>query len=61
MSELIIKPKHLPGDDGYKIFSVRIKEDIVERIDAVSNKTGQSRNHLISIFIDYAMNNLKIE
>lgn len=27
--DLIIKPKRAKGDDGYRIFSIRIKEEIV--------------------------------
>ena len=42
--ELIIKPKRTKGDDGYKVFSIRIKEEIVTRIDEVSAKTNRSRN-----------------
>lgn len=27
--ELIIKPKRAKGEDGYKVFSIRIREEIV--------------------------------
>lgn len=40
---LIIKPKRPKGDDGYKVFSVRIKEDIIVKIEDISLKTGRSR------------------
>lgn len=59
--KLIIKPKKIKGHDGYKIFSIRIKEELVERIDLISSKTGYSRNELIGIFLEYATNNCKIE
>ena len=52
---LIIKPKRPKGEDGYKVFSVRVKEDIVSRIDAISSQTGHSRNELIGLFIEYAL------
>lgn len=45
--KLVIKPKRSKGDDGYKTFSIRIREDVVERIDEISAKTGRSRNELI--------------
>lgn len=48
--KLIIHPKRPKGDDGYKTFSVRIREDVVQRIDEISAQTGRSRNELISIF-----------
>ena len=53
--ELIIKPKRTKGDDGYKVFSIRIKEEIVTRIDEVSAKTNRSRNELIGTFLNYAL------
>ena len=59
--KLIIKPKRAKGYDGYKVFSIRIKDEIVEGIDAISASTGRSRNELIGIFLEYAMKNCKIE
>ena len=41
---LVIKPKRPKGEDGYKVFSIRIKEDIVEKIDEIAGQTGHSRN-----------------
>ena len=58
---LVIKPRRPKGDDGYKVFSIRIKEDIVARIDDISTQTGHSRNELISTFIEYALNRCVIE
>ena len=58
---LIIKPKKYRGNDGYKTFSIRIKEELVENIDAISLQTGHSRNELIGIFLDYAITHCKIE
>lgn len=59
--KLIIRPKKYKGNDGYKTFSIRIKEELVENIDAISIKTGHSRNELIGIFLEYAVNHCKIE
>lgn len=58
---LIIKPKRPKGDDGYKVFSVRIKEDIIVKIEDISLKTGRSRNELIGIFLEYAIDHCIIE
>ena len=52
--KLVIHPKRPKGDDGYKTFSVRVREDIVQRIDEISAQTGRSRNELIGIFLEYA-------
>ncbi len=58
---LIIRPKKYKGNDGYKTFSIRIKEELVENIDSISVRTGHSRNELIGILLDYAVNHCKIE
>ena len=59
--KLIIRPKKYKGNDGYKTFSIRIKDDLVEKMDVISNRTGHSRNELIGIFLEYAVNHCKIE
>ncbi len=63
MSEdsLIIKPKRVKGEDGYKTISIRIKEDIVSQIDDISAKTGRSRNELIGMLLQFAVARCKIE
>ena len=58
---LVIKPRRPKGEDGYRVFSIRIKEDIIARIDDISTQTGHSRNELISTFIEYALNRCVIE
>ena len=58
---LIIKPKKYRGNDGYKTFSIRIKEELVENIDSISTRTGHSRNELIGIFLNYAVTHCKVE
>ena len=46
MAEEIRITKKLPrkGDDGYRIVSVRMKETLLERLDALSAKSNRSRN-----------------
>lgn len=58
---LVIKPKRPKGEDGYKVFSIRIKEDVVEKIDEIAAQTGHSRNELIGTFIEYALNRCVID
>ena len=59
--ELIVKPKHPKGEDGYKVFSIRVKEETVAKIDAISTQTGRSRNELIGKFLDFALDRCKVE
>ncbi len=58
---LVIKPKKAKGEDGYKVFSIRIKEELVTQIDNMSAKTGHSRNELIGTFLAYALEKCIVE
>ncbi len=58
--KLIIKKKMLKGEDGYKTFSIRIKEETVVNLDRLSQETNRSRNELINILIDYAIDNCEV-
>ena len=59
--KLIIKKKNLKGEDGYKTFSVRIKEETVEKLNKLSEDTNRSRNELINILLDYAIDNSRVK
>lgn len=59
--KLIIRKKNLKGEDGYKTFSVRIKEETVVRLNKLSEETNRSRNELINILLDYAIDNSKVK
>ena len=59
--KLKIRPKHLKGEDGYKTFSIRIKDELVGEIEIISEKTGRSRNELIGILLAYALSNYEID
>lgn len=61
VNKLIISPKPPKGEDGYRTFSVRIRNDVVEGIERISCDTGRSRNELIGILLEFALNNYKIE
>ncbi len=58
--KLIINKKSLKGEDGYKTFSIRIKEETVMGLDRLAEKTGRSRNELINILLDYGINNCEV-
>lgn len=48
------------GEDGNKIISVRIKEDILNKLDAISKESNYSRNELINLILKYGIENLEI-
>ena len=49
------------GDDGYKVVSVRMKEEMLERLDELASQTTRSRNELINLLLDAAMKIVKVE
>jgi len=57
---IIVKTKHPKGEDGYKTFSIRIKEETVQALDEIASKTGHSRNELIGTFLAYAIERCEI-
>jgi len=59
--KLIINKKSLKGEDGYKTFSIRIKEETVANLDKLSQETNRSRNELINILLDYAIRNSEVK
>ena len=59
--KLIINKKTLKGEDGYKTFSIRIKEETVSKLNMLSDETNRSRNELINILLDYAIDNCKVK
>ena len=55
--KLVINKKGLHGEDGYKTFSIRIKDETVNKLNKLSEETNRSRNELINILLDYAIDN----
>lgn len=49
------------GDDGCKVVSVRMKDELVERLDNLSVKTNRSRNELVNLLLNAAIDIVKIE
>lgn len=52
---------HRRGEDGNKIITVRIKEDILAQLDKIAAESNHSRNELINIILRYGIENLEIE
>lgn len=60
-NDLVIRPKRPKGEDGYKTFSIRIKDELVEKMNDIATKTGHSRNELIGQFLEYAIEHCTVE
>lgn len=59
--KLVISKKSLKGEDGYKTFSIRIKDETVANLEKLSQDTNRSRNELINILLDYAIENCEVK
>ena len=60
--EIKIKKKvNKRGDDGYKIVSVRMKDELLDRLDRLSADTNRSRNELINLLLEASVDIVKIE
>ncbi len=57
---LKISKKNLKGEDGHKTFSVRIKDETAQRLDELSTQTGRSRNEIVNILLDYALDRAEV-
>lgn len=48
------------GDDGYKIVSVRMRDETIEKLEKISSLTNRSRNEVINILLEKAIDIVKI-
>ena len=56
----ISKRSKLKGEDGYKTFSIRIKDETVKRLEEIANETNRTRNELINIMLEFGIENCEI-
>lgn len=49
------------GEDDHKIISVRIKIELLEKVDEIANSTNRSRNEVINMIIEHGVKNVEIE
>ena len=55
---LVIKKR---GEDGSRVITVRLKEDILASLDQLAAESNYSRNELINIILRHGIENIKIE
>lgn len=56
---LVIEPKR-KGDGGCRTFSIRIRKELVARLETLCAASGYSRNELIGLLLEYAAENCEI-
>ena len=49
------------GEDGHKVISVRMKDETIEQLDKLAADTNRSRNELINILLNAALENVTVE
>ena len=59
--EIRIKRKAVRrGEDESRVVSVRMRDELIARLDDLSAKTNRSRNELINLLLDSAIDIVKI-
>ena len=58
---LIIMQKQPKGEDDFHTFSIRIKKQLSNQLEAISAQTNRSRNELIGICLEFALQNCEID
>lgn len=56
----IRKKSGVKGEDGYKTFSVRLKEETVVALEALAEKSNRSRNEIINIVLEQALSDIEV-
>ncbi|MCI8807289.1 MAG: ribbon-helix-helix protein, CopG family [Oscillospiraceae bacterium] len=60
--EIKIKKKTVRrGDDGHKVVSVRMRDELIERLDALAGAANRSRNEIVNLLLEAAVDIVKIE
>ena len=49
------------GEDGNRVITVRIKEDVLFELDRIAAESNYSRNELINVILDHGVKNIEIE
>ena len=57
-NKLIISSKKFRGDSS--VVSVRLPNDMLDKLDAISEQTGRTRNEIIQKCLAYSIENLEI-
>lgn len=60
--EIKIKKKSTArGDDGHKIVSVRMKDELIHQLDSIAAKSNRSRNEVINLLLESAISIVRVE
>ena len=57
---VITKRQCVRGEDGYKTFSVRVKDETVTELEKLAKISNRTRNELINILLEYGVKNCEV-
>lgn len=60
MEEKPIKIKR-KYDDGNRVISVRIREELLAELDRIADSANRSRNEIITTILEHGIRNIEIE
>lgn len=49
------------GNDNHKVFSIRVSNELAEKLNKIAKQTRRSRNELIATMLEYAVDNCEID
>lgn len=49
------------GEDGSRVISVRVREEILAELDRLASESNYSRNELINQILQYGISHIEIE
>lgn len=55
---LIIKKR---GEDGTKVISLRIRQEVLDKLDTIAKESNYSRNEIINMMLEYGIENIQIQ
>ena len=48
-------------DDGNRVISIRIREEILAELDSLADQSNRSRNEIINMILEHGLKNIIIE
>lgn len=57
--KLVISQKKFRGDSS--VVSVRLPNEMIKGLDGIAEKTGRTRNEIIQLCLEFAVENIEIE
>ena len=49
------------GEDDHRILSIRVRKELLDKLDKLSFECNCSRNELINILLEHGVDNVEIE